>query len=89
MSFTDESLAVYRQALGRIHSGVATMQDEVVVALWDVSTEQAKTIREQANKISMLEMKDSESYGTIGILTECGEIMQRIGWTGSTTLQGE
>lgn len=57
MNASDQALSIYQRALGRLDNNKASLQDEVLVALWEETEAQAKMIREQALKISMLEMR--------------------------------
>lgn len=60
MNASDQALTVYLEAEERFKAGKETTEDEVVLALWDETKEQAKMIREQALKISYLEMNQKE-----------------------------
>jgi acyl-CoA reductase-like NAD-dependent aldehyde dehydrogenase len=72
---SEQALAVYNKAEERFNKGTATKVDEVLLALWDETKEQAQRLREMTAKIAMLESKDSV---TISASSEYASIMQRI-----------
>lgn len=55
-----QALNVYQDAYNCFNNGTSTLVDEVIVALWDEAQDQAQIIREQALKISLLEMGEAQ-----------------------------
>ncbi|MDO8774303.1 MAG: hypothetical protein Q7K57_37440 [Burkholderiaceae bacterium] len=55
-----QALNVYLDAYDCFNNGTSTLVDDVIVALWDEVHDQAQIIREQALKISLLEMKEAQ-----------------------------
>lgn len=60
MNAGNQALAVYTKAEARWDAGKPTKADEVLLALWDETKEQAKTIREMAQIVSATNEKCAE-----------------------------
>lgn len=64
MNAMQQCLNVYNKAKANVAGNVASPQDEVIVALWELTQDQESTISTQAYKISVLESQDSDSAGS-------------------------
>jgi uncharacterized hydantoinase/oxoprolinase family protein len=71
----DTALSVFTKAEHRFNSGSATKVDEVLLALWEETKEQAQKIRELTMKIAMLE---TEKSVTVRASVEYADLVQRI-----------
>ena len=60
MDTANQALSVYRKAEARWIAHKETKADEVLLALWDINKEQAKTIREMAQIVSAATEKCAE-----------------------------
>jgi hypothetical protein len=56
----NQALNVYNKAKAAVVAKKATVTDEVVVALWELTQEQESTISAQEYKISVLESQDAD-----------------------------
>jgi C4-type Zn-finger protein len=71
----DTAMAVFTKAEQRFNSGSATKVDEVLLALWEETKEQAQKIRELTMKIAMLE---TEKSVTVVASSEYALMVQRM-----------
>jgi hypothetical protein len=60
MNAMNQALNVYNNAKAAVKAGKSTVQDEVVIALWEITQEQEATITAQSYTISVLESRDSD-----------------------------
>jgi uncharacterized hydantoinase/oxoprolinase family protein len=77
MRAAEQALAVYNKAAARFDNGTATKVDEVLLALWDETKEQAQRLREMAAKIAMLESKDI-LVATVSATASYAALVQRL-----------
>lgn len=75
MNAMSQALSVYNKAKNAIAKRVATVQDEVVVALWELVQEQGATISVLDYKISTLNATDSAEADD---MQEANEVLNRV-----------
>lgn len=80
MNSCNQALTVYNKAKARWDARKETQADEVLLSLWDENKELAQTIREMAQKISMLEMQSGATVraDTVQAVTTYDAMMARI-----------
>jgi hypothetical protein len=76
MNAMNQALNVYNNAKAAVKAGKSTVQDEVVIALWEITQEQEATITAQSYTISVLESRDSDD--TASDNTEATAFLNKI-----------
>lgn len=78
MNVMQQALAVYQAAIDNMKAGKATLQDELIVALWDQVQEQEATITAQAYKISVLETTEVSEFDKQEKMSEALAAIQKV-----------
>lgn len=79
----NQSFFIYQDATDRFNYGTSSPTDELIIVLWEEVQDQAAKIREQALKITYLEMENETLFAAkpaaVGVPSEYEAMIARMG----------
>lgn len=81
MNAAEQAQAVYNKAKKQIATGKFTVQDEVVVALWELVGQQQSDLAKQDHKISLLESTEKFDFDSLDKTQDALAILNKVRYT--------